>query len=47
METDYYYLAEDYLESERISFIATEMESLKQMASLYGEVEFLDSYDED
>lgn len=46
METDNFYLYDDYDEEERLSFIASEMESLKQMASLYDGEEFAISRDE-
>lgn len=48
METDYLYLFDDAEEAERVAFIASEMESLKQLAPLYDGVEFsASSYEDD
>lgn len=48
METDYFYLFDDAEEAERVAFIASEMESLKQSAPLYDGVEFsASSYEDD
>lgn len=47
METEYFYLFDDAQEAERVAFIATEMESLKQLAPLYDGVEYSASSYED
>ncbi len=45
MEIDYSYLFNDYLEEERLAFIAAEMETLKQMAANYDGTEVMDNLD--
>lgn len=45
MGTDYYYLWDDDQEMERLSFIATEMEKLREQAPIYGGTEFSASSD--
>lgn len=48
MGTDYFYLFDDAEEADRVAFIASEMESLKQLAPLYDGVEFsASSYEDD
>lgn len=47
MGTDYFYLFDDAEEAERVAFIASEMESLKQLAPLYDGVEYSASSYED
>jgi|GEM_PF-4281177 len=48
MGTDYFYLFDDAEEAERVAFIASEMESLKQLAPLYDGVEYsASSYEDD
>ena len=47
MGTDYSYLIDDYLEDERVAFIASEMEQLRQMAALYDGSEFAISSDDE
>lgn len=47
MGTDYSYLFDDYLEDERVAFIASEMEQLRQMAALYDGSEFAISSDDE
>lgn len=48
MGTDYYCLWDDVEDAERVAFIASEMESLKQLAPLYDGVEFsASSYEDD
>lgn len=47
MVTDYSYLFEDYLEDERVAFIASEMETLRQMAAIYDGSEYARSSDDE
>ena len=47
MGIDYSYLIDDYLEDERVAFIASEMEQLRQMAALYDGSEFAISSDDE
>lgn len=42
MGTDYFQIWDEYEEAERMSFIVSEMENLKQMASLYDVTDSLD-----
>lgn len=45
MGTDFSYLFEDYLEDERIAFLAAEMETLSQLAAIYDGSEYANSSD--
>lgn len=47
MGIEYSYLLDDYLEDERVAFIAAEMETLRQMAAIYDGSEYARSSDDE